>query len=225
MKLTPMEEKVLLAISRSEYQHGTGDALIGTYVYSRGIADDAGISRRSAAGVFSSLSKKGLVNTAVHDEDVVALTAVGVEALPKKPEEAQMLRTNSFPRKNIPSHRRPAHGAKERGEQYAREQIDSDYFMDWVREQLLEASKADPSEMLPLETKADAMVIAKNMLNQLAQDTQRAHHESKEFYEGFRKTCDNSRDWLADELLTIKGEMGVGERRPPKAQGSVRRRA
>lgn len=98
------------------------------------------------------------------------------------------------------------------GSEYATDQLQSEYFMQWVRDQMLEASQADPSEMLPLETKADARVIAKNMLNQLARDTQRAHHESKEFYEGFRKACDNSRDWLADELLTIKGEMGGGGR-------------
>ena len=120
------------------------------------------------------------------------------------------------------------------GSEYATDQLQSDYFMEWVRDQMLEASKADPSEMLPLETKADAMVIAKNMLQQLEWDTKRGLDSSEimsligsdsaarrgdteirpalyaEFYDGFRKTIDASRDWLADELLQIKGEMGDG---------------
>lgn len=115
--------------------------------------------------------------------------------------------------------------AESAGAQYATDQLQSDYFMDWVRDQMLEASKADPSEMLPLETKADAMVIAKNMLKQLAWDTQREHHESKEFYEGFRKTLDASREWLADELLTIKGEMGGGDVEARRGRTSERHRS
>jgi hypothetical protein len=112
------------------------------------------------------------------------------------------------------------------GEQYATDQIASTYFADWVRDQMLEASKLPPEGVLPLETKADATVIARNMLRQLEQDTRRdlrgdeissllgtdevSREAHREFFEGFRKTCDASRDWLADELLTIKGEMGGG---------------
>lgn len=114
------------------------------------------------------------------------------------------------------------------GSEYATDQLQSDYFMEWVRDQMLEASKADPSEMLPLETKADARAIAKNMLNQLEHDTRRglsgreiaeiigvdstSHEDVDAFYKGVRDTLynSNSRDWLADELLQIKGEMGDG---------------
>jgi len=116
-------------------------------------------------------------------------------------------------------------GAEAAGEQYASDQLQGDYFMDWVREQMLEASRAKPSEMLPLETKSDALVIAKNMLQQLLWDTQRglekremddllgavgvqgSDETATAFYEGFKKTLDASRDWLADELLQIKQEM------------------
>lgn len=104
------------------------------------------------------------------------------------------------------------------GEQYANDQITgSDYFMDWVRSQLLEASRLDPSTVLPLETKSDAMVIARNMLRQLEEDTKRGldpreiasligvesttHEDVKDFFKGFRSALDESRDWLADELL------------------------
>ncbi len=126
------------------------------------------------------------------------------------------------------------------GSQYATDQIASEHFAAWVRDQMLEASQADPSAQLPLKTKADARVIAGNMLKQLEWDTKRELRAAEidrllgsshlgpgdvnAFFDGFRKACDNSRDWLADELLTIKGEMGVEERRRPKAVGSVRRR-
>jgi DNA-binding MarR family transcriptional regulator len=84
--LTSNERAVLLAIANSEYQHGSGENLIGNYVYSEGIADESGIGRRSIAGVFSSLSKKNLIHVAVgprKSDDTVALTAAGVEALPE----------------------------------------------------------------------------------------------------------------------------------------------
>lgn len=121
--------------------------------------------------------------------------------------------------------------AQAAGKQYAFDQIGSDYFSDWVRDQLLEASKMPPDKVLPLETKADAEAIAKNMLKQLEWDTKRelrgddlvvllgpssaARPDDTEpsplvhvsFYDGFREACDASRDWLADELLEIKQGM------------------
>ena len=84
-----------------------------------------------------------------------------------------------------------------------------------------------PEDVLPLETKQDAMVIARNMLRDLEQDAKRDLQEDAAFWSGFRKALDGSREWLADELLQIKGEMG-GEmreaRRAPKARRPVRRR-
>ena len=132
-------------------------------------------------------------------------------------EEVQMPRKTS--RKGAPN-------AEATGEQYATDQIASTYFGDWVRDQMLEASRMPPDQVLPLETKADAKVIAKNMLQQLEWDTKRdmsgneissllgtddvSREAHKEFYEGFRKGCDASRDWLADELLTINREISGG---------------
>jgi hypothetical protein len=86
VKLTDNEQKVLLAIARSEYQDGN---LVDHFVYSTYIADDVpGISRRSISGVFSSLAKKGLIktDTTIVDRnkrmDIVAITAAGAAALP-----------------------------------------------------------------------------------------------------------------------------------------------
>ena len=59
------------------------------------------------------------------------------------------------------------------GVQYAEDQLEGDYFTDWVRDQLLEASRMPEDKVLPLETKSDAMVIAKKMLRQLERDTKR----------------------------------------------------
>jgi hypothetical protein len=119
----------------------------------------------------------------------------------------------------------PPSDAEAAGAQYAQEQLESNYFMDWVREQLREASRMDPDKVLPLETQQDAMEIAKNMLQQLRWDTQRdldgrqiarligvdstSHEDVKEFFKGFRETLSMNREWLAGELLEIKGEMGA----------------
>lgn len=62
--------------------------------------------------------------------------------------------------------------AKSAGEQYARDTIDSDHFRDWVWDQIYEASRMDPSQVLPLETKDDAEVIAENTLQQLRWGTE-----------------------------------------------------
>jgi hypothetical protein len=64
-----------------------------------------------------------------------------------------------------------------------------------------------PEDVLPLETKRDAMVIARNMLQDLEQDAKRDLNEDADFWEGFRSALYNSREWLADELLQIKSEM------------------
>jgi hypothetical protein len=83
-----------------------------------------------------------------------------------------------------------------------------------------------PDKVLPLKTKSDALKIARNMLQQLEWDTRRelsadeierligaeriSRNDIAEFYKGFRSSLDGSRDWLADELLTIKGETSGG---------------
>lgn len=82
---------MLLAIARSEYQDAaTEKDLIGHSVYSKYIADDAGISGRTISGVFGSLARKGLIVTDQMTgrgdfpagRDLVALTAEGVKVLP-----------------------------------------------------------------------------------------------------------------------------------------------
>jgi hypothetical protein len=123
------------------------------------------------------------------------------------------------PRRNY----RPATDMSARAEtagiEYATRQLESDHFMDWVRTQLIEASKMPPEDVLPLETKRDAMVIARNMLQDLENDTKRNLDEDAAFWEGFRKTLDGSRGWLADELLRIKGEMGGGDVEEDRRRG------
>jgi hypothetical protein len=130
----------------------------------------------------------------------------------------------------------PPPDAEAAGAQYAQEQLESNYFMDWVREQLREASRMDPDKVLPLETQQDAMEIAKNMLQQLQWDTQRdldgrqiarligvdstSHEDVKEFFKGFRDTLSMNREWLAGELLEIKGEMGGGRTEEPSRRRS-----
>ena len=106
------------------------------------------------------------------------------------------------------------------GVQYAQDQINGEYFMNWVHDQLVEASRMPEDKVLPLETKSDAMVIAKKMLRQLERDTKRdnpdlevlgrdaSREDTAAFYDGFSATLELARDWLADELLEIKSEMG-----------------
>jgi hypothetical protein len=127
--------------------------------------------------------------------------------------------------------------AEAAGAQYAQEQIQSDYFNNWIHEQLYEASRMDPKDVLPLETQQDAMEIAKNMLQDLQWDTERnldgreiakligvdstSNKDVKEFFKGFRDTLHMNRAWLADELLQIKSEMGGGKMNetPQRATG------
>jgi len=132
--------------------------------------------------------------------------------------------------------------AEKAGAQYAQDQIESDYFMQWVYEQLVEASRMDPSDVLPLETKRDAEEIAHNMLRDLEHDTKRAlsdydisrlvgadvsREDVKAFYEGFRDAAAASLDWLADELLElnaqIRGEVREGRRGAREAAQPRRR--
>jgi hypothetical protein len=151
------------------------------------------------------------------------------------------------------THRTETPDAEAAGEEYAMEQLGAPeghglggtFFMDWVHEQIIEASRMDPSTVLPLETKADAKVIARNMLQQLVWDVKRdldghdiarligidiaEREDISAFFEGFEKVTDASRDWLADELLEINREMrgeGVSEARrggrPPQRRGGMR---
>lgn len=133
------------------------------------------------------------------------------------------------------------------GAAYAHEQIKGDYFQDWVRQQLAEAARMPPDKVLPLKTKADAQVIARNMLQDLKHDigrdldTREILHMSdvsedpgnagRVFMNGVSDTLDAAsvRDWLAEELLEINDEMRRGgeheEGRHSWKPGERRRRA
>lgn len=104
---------------------------------------------------------------------------------------------------------------KKRGERYAEEQITGSYFLEWVYEQMLEASRMDPSEVLPLDTKSDAQEVARNMLQQLQWDMKRDTNESAEFFRGVSEYFRNPEvvDWLADEVLYRWGEITGSETR------------
>jgi hypothetical protein len=158
------------------------------------------------------------------------------------------------PIQETPMARRESPDAEAAGAEYAAEQLGAPeghgqggtFFMDWVREQLIEASRMDPSTVLPLETEADARVIARNMLKQLEWDTKRdleprdiarligvdstTHDDVKEFFKGYNETLRMNDAWLADALLEIKRELrsesGVGEARrrgrSPQRRGGMR---
>lgn len=120
------------------------------------------------------------------------------------------------------------------GEQYAYDQISSDHFTDWVSDQIAEASRLPEDKVLPLETKADALIIAKNMLQQLRWDAKRevtareierlsgisvsdaSSAVLNAFWEGFQKGLDASRDGLADELLELKAQQNPRRASEPR---------
>ena len=138
--------------------------------------------------------------------------------------------------------------AEKAGAQYAQDQITGDYFMQWVWDQMIEAEqmrKADPSSVIPLETKKDYRKVARNMLQQLEWDTKRDLHSwdllnaagasgvfkagsedwvrdkygvtmgdvADAFYTGFDGVLedDATREWLADEVEAIHGQLKNGE--------------
>jgi len=67
----------------------------------------------------------------------------------------------------------PTERAQAAGEKYAVVQIQTEHFDNWVRDQLIEASKMPEDQVLPLETPDDARKIARNMLQQLEWDIKR----------------------------------------------------
>lgn len=120
------------------------------------------------------------------------------------------------------------------GAAYAAEQIESDNFQMWIREQMIEASRMDPDDLLPLETKKDAREIARNMLKQLEWDVKRDLNESREFFKGFSEYLKRKEvvDRLAEEILVIWGEITAQGRDDdgrhswePEARAARKRRA
>jgi hypothetical protein len=117
--------------------------------------------------------------------------------------------------------RAPENDDRKRGSDYAAEQLAGQYFQDWVWDQMVEAEQMrneDPNSVLPLENKAHARKIARNMLQQLGWDTKRELKESKEFYEGFDEALKSqaSIDWLAEMVLDFNRE--AREKTAPEAR-------
>jgi hypothetical protein len=136
-------------------------------------------------------------------------------------------------KRSEPDQDRILDAAEKAGIKYANDQLGSDYFHEWVREQMFEAEqmrRSDPSSVLPLETKSHARKIARNMLQQLEWDTKRElnvldyvpgakdlvapEEVVKKFYEGFDWALHGDpapgdqrvEDWLADEILELNRE-------------------
>ena len=141
--------------------------------------------------------------------------------------------------------------AEAAGAQYARDQFDSDYFHDWVWQQVSEADRmrrADPASVID-----DPNEIARNMLQQLGWDIKRdmgareilplietGDDESaserelvKAFFEGLNGELHDrkNRDWLAELVTEMGAEVsGGGEkvsearRRPHETDGRLEAR-
>ena len=121
------------------------------------------------------------------------------------------------------------------GAQYIQDQVSGDYFRDWVWDQMVEAEemrKADPNSVIPLETKRDYNVLARNMLQQLGWDIDKdlEHHtvlsliedDSEEsvraFWDGLHEELRSSsmREWIADELIIpFHEDIKEQDQRPP----------
>lgn len=127
--------------------------------------------------------------------------------------------------------------AEAAGARYARDQINSEYFSQWVFDQLVEAAQR-PEEMIPLETRDDAIEVARRMLQQLEWDTKRDldlgdlnldvdglsnRAVADAFYAGFRNATQGARKRLAGELLRVKKQIGSRTTEAPKAVRSARR--
>ena len=87
MELTANEAKALQAIVDSNYQDGSGEDTIDYEVWT--VYSNPFENKRTQSGVYSSLSKKGLITTGREDDfpfDTVAITEAGYTALAKIPD-------------------------------------------------------------------------------------------------------------------------------------------
>jgi|SRR5580692_64874 hypothetical protein len=196
------------------------DIDIGTF--SRAKTDEVaahfGINERTAFRLLDALAKKGvLMKTRDTMKRHKGKTAVGYQWWEYywKPGDRERWEQRNKTTEESMTRKRPAKHKPERksftdprriGAAYAQEQLNSDYFRNWVYEQIVDAEQmrqADPDSVLPLETHADARKVAKNMLQQLGWDTKRELNESKEFFEGFDEELKRTGtvEWLAKMLL------------------------
>jgi len=119
--------------------------------------------------------------------------------------------------------------AEARGAAYARDQIDGEYFRQWVWEQMSEAEqtrKRDPNSVMPLESDADYRELARRMLQQLEWDTKRELPESRDFFIGFKETLQSPSvvNWLVDELKVMDEQLRPNRERKKSRSGAKRRK-
>jgi hypothetical protein len=96
--------------------------------------------------------------------------------------------------------------AESAGAKYASEQIESDYFADWIHSQMAEARRmreADPSSVIPIETKADYRKLARIMLGDLESDTKR------DLDSDVIVDLVNKEVWAEDENADVSREVAV----------------
>lgn len=155
-------------------------------------------------------------------------TSINITALrgPNRGDVVRVVRPASG-MNEAPGNRRSTKSFRKLGAEHAQEQLDSDYFRNWVSDQLHEAKqmrRRDPSSVIPF----DAKVIAGRMLQQLVWDTKRdlrirdvvgrdtTEKEDQEFMEGFEATVESraTLDWLADEILAQRGHLTVIKETP-----------
>lgn len=127
--------------------------------------------------------------------------------------------------------------AEAAGEEYAKEQINSDFFRDWVWDQMSEGHrmrKADPNSVIPLDNAADYKKLARNMLQQLEWDMDRDMtvqdvlssvgvdseggtrdtEVAREFFQGVKAALKKPSvvNWLASECRAMEKELKGQER-------------
>ncbi len=102
--------------------------------------------------------------------------------------------------------------AAKAGADYAHEQVNGDYFRDWVYEQVAEAERMrrqDPGSVFPSDTPDGAKRAAKNMLQQLEWDTER-QMDAREILElsGASGVFGaGSADWVRDTYGITQGDV------------------
>jgi hypothetical protein len=175
---------------------GAEDVDIGTF--SRATTDEVaayfGMAPKAAFRVLDALARQGVLNKT---RDIMkrhrGKTAVGYQwwEYDWKPGDLERyeagvkpiaLEESPMPRKSKREPTPEEEGAQiladaeKAGATYAQEQLNGDYFRDWVWEQMVEAERMrqnDPDSVIPIETPSDARKVARNMLQQLEQDTKR----------------------------------------------------
>jgi len=120
-----------------------------------------------------------------------------------------------------------AKSAEKAGVNYAKDQIGSEHFRDWVWSQMSEAAR-NPEAHFPSNTPEGARRTARNMLQQLGWDTRReldpreiigqdpSKETEKAFWAGFNKELEapSTRDWLTDLVLEFDGDLQKGRGAP-----------